>query len=565
MTSSRRGPQTGFAIYAAVLTLLLGVATVALTYYRAPPQTLGATEREADVFAETRTALIGYAVRQGVFQCSEPTNVTACNNEFAASRRLGEFPCPDTDNDGAENVNGAVCTALIGRIPWKTLGIPRPVDRAGETLWYAVSANWTRNSVAINNATPGTLSVQAADGSTAAVALAVILSPGGSLPGQKRPSDAAADYLENPAGTPNNTLAAGPFIAGAPSTTFNDRLVYLRTSEVVPVLETRLGNELKALLLAYKFNSKCFCYPWADSWEYSGGIGDYGVNRGRLASFAAYNRAPASGTVEPEEWGTGTIPRFPPWLDDNDWHNHLLYIASRGETNPTLGGCLTCSSSTYLTIEGYSPNISAAAAIVTPGTPRNSRIPPAAGCDAVGTAGKSPCRPYLPTVTGTSAGKVLMNNFANFFDDKTNIDYQTNNSDYLLNNQNKCAGYNTEHAASPGTYGGGSGAANCDKLTRPLSQEYDRNRIFILPREADLPADVVCPAAGPALFNATPCMDPHDPDKVDDRCTRLISVLQKCSSSCRNAANQMAVVPCRNNRTAAECPPLHASLLSCNK
>jgi hypothetical protein len=414
-----------------------------------------------------------------------------------------------------------------------------------------VSAAGTRNSGAINSATPGNLTVLAADGSTAAVAMAVILAPGGALSGQTRPNNTASNYLEDPAGTPNNSNAAGPFIAAATTGSFNDRLVYIRTSEVVPMLEMRLGNELKALLLAYKLNSKCFCYPWADSWEYSGGIGDFGVNRGRLASLASYNRTPASGSLEPEEWGTGNIPRFPPWLDDNDWHNHVFYIVGRGEANQTLGGCLTCTANTYVTVQNFTPG-TAAAAILTPGTPRNARIPPGGGCDPVGTPGKLPCRPYLPSVAATTAGKALMNDFNLYFDD-------------AMNRKSSCAGQDTENATDPSDYHSIFGiGSNCDTLTRPTSQEYDRNRIFVLPRESDLPADIVCPAAGPALFNATPCMDPHDPDKVSDQCTRLISVLQICSTSCRSAATQMAVVPCRNNRTAAECPPLHVSLNNCS-
>jgi hypothetical protein len=550
MTPGRRSQQ-GFAIFAAVLTLLLAVSTVALTYYRPAPQTQGATVREADVFADTKTALIGYAVRQGVFQCTDPGNTTACNNEFAASRRLGEFPCPDTDNDGVENVTGSACTALIGRVPWKTLGTPRPLDRAGETLWYALSANWSRGAAAINNTTVGTLPVQAADGSTAAVAMAVILSPGGSLPGQNRPSNTASNYLENPPGAPNNTVAAGPFIAAATTATFNDRVAYIRTSEVVPLLEIRLGNELKSLLLAYKFNSRCFCYPWADSWAYSGGIGDFGVNRGRLPSLASYLRTPASDTIEPQEWGTGNIPRFPAWLNDNDWHNNLLYMVGRAETNPSMGGCLTCTANKYITIQGYTPNLSAAAVIVTPGTPRASRVPPAAGCDPA----KAPCR-SSPCNPASSSCTTPMNNFSLYFDD-------------AMNRKAACPGEDAENATNPknysSVYGPASDAkfANCDTLTRPTSTELDRNRIFILPPEGELDPATVCPAAGPALFNATPCMDPHDPDKVSAQCDRLISVLQVCSSSCRNAATQMGVVPCRNNRSAAECPPLHTSLNSC--
>ena len=105
------------------------------------------------------------------------------------------------------------------------------------------------------------------DTAVTATAIAVILSPGGLLPTQARDTALAtcgttpnvqknlcpANYLEIQGGG-NNTVAAGPFIAGAPGAAFNDRLVYVLPSEVVPSLEMRLGNELRKLLLAYKYN-----------------------------------------------------------------------------------------------------------------------------------------------------------------------------------------------------------------------------------------------------------------------------------------------------------------------
>lgn len=72
---------------------------------------------------------------------------------FAATYRdrnpgemFGYLPCPDTDNDGVSNTPcGAAGVTSIGRLPWKTLGLPPLKDSVGECLWYIVSGNATDN------------------------------------------------------------------------------------------------------------------------------------------------------------------------------------------------------------------------------------------------------------------------------------------------------------------------------------------------------------------------------------------------------------------------------------
>ena len=60
----------------------------------------------------------------------------------------GYLPCPDLDNDGwAEatcgSQNGDSGQAeRLGRLPWKTLGLPDLRDGYGERLWYAVSSKY---------------------------------------------------------------------------------------------------------------------------------------------------------------------------------------------------------------------------------------------------------------------------------------------------------------------------------------------------------------------------------------------------------------------------------------
>lgn len=58
----------------------------------------------------------------------------------------GYLPCPDLDDDGwAEPTCGSLTGETgqwqrLGRLPWKTLGLPDLRDAFGERLWYAVSS-----------------------------------------------------------------------------------------------------------------------------------------------------------------------------------------------------------------------------------------------------------------------------------------------------------------------------------------------------------------------------------------------------------------------------------------
>ena len=542
--------QRGFALLVTVLLLIAGVATVGLTLYRPTPIPDLPTERTAEKLAEVKAALIGYAARQGVFQCSDPANSFQCNAQLANSPKLGELPCPDTNNDGVAEASCA--NARLGRVPWKTLGIPNPQDGSGETFWYAVSLRFlnnasnplTKNGVyatngAINSSTVGDLTVVSADGIAATTtAVAVLFSAGGVVSGQNRGQAGTAfcaatkttvqrdlcpsNYLES-FGSTNNALGTGTYIRGTAGPDFNDRLVYLAPEELMPVLEMRVGAELTALLLQYKYNSDCFCYPWADSWNYSGGIADVGLNRGRLPT----------AQVQPEDWGSGSIPRFPAWVKDNDWHNQVFYIASKRATDQAGGGCRSCSGNLDLTIKQTpalaSPTEPADVALITPGTPRP-------GVN----------RPFLPWVLVNNVG--VANVYASYFEDDLN------------NNKAGCYGNLTEHAGSWAGFPwpGQTPPASCDTLVMPQSRAHDRDRLW---RVSNDPA-TICPLAGPALVNHSPCKD-NSADQLKEVCVRLRSELTQCSAACSAAAQAMLVVPCRNNSSSSQCPGPRAALLAC--
>ena len=113
--------------------------------------------------AQAREALIAYAADR---------NITAWVGP-------GYLPCPDLDDDGwAEPTCGSQSgdggqEQRLGRLPWKTLGLPDLRDGHGERLWYAVSSkhkgllNCAQNRACLDmspDAALGTITVRDASG-----------------------------------------------------------------------------------------------------------------------------------------------------------------------------------------------------------------------------------------------------------------------------------------------------------------------------------------------------------------------------------------------------------------
>jgi len=66
---------------------------------------------------------------------------------FAMSQSPARLPCPDTDNDGLEDLAGASCATLTtpGNLPWATLGISRG-DAWGSTFSYWVADQYSNTA-----------------------------------------------------------------------------------------------------------------------------------------------------------------------------------------------------------------------------------------------------------------------------------------------------------------------------------------------------------------------------------------------------------------------------------
>ncbi len=126
----KRTSQRGAALVAiaALLALALVVSlTAAIARSATGPGRAAASDR---ALALAREALIAHAASRPLDEIVGP----------------GYLPCPDLDDDGwAESTCGSMTGETgqwqrLGRLPWKTLGLPDLRDAFGERLWYAVSS-----------------------------------------------------------------------------------------------------------------------------------------------------------------------------------------------------------------------------------------------------------------------------------------------------------------------------------------------------------------------------------------------------------------------------------------
>ncbi|HSC94842.1 MAG TPA: hypothetical protein VLC73_07725 [Burkholderiales bacterium] len=348
-----------------MVALLVGTATALLVYGMIDSNSIELRRNRdtAAALAQAKQALIGRAV-------SDDT-------------RPGSLPCPDTDDDGSADLfAGTECPSYIGRLPWKTLGLPDLRDNSGERLWYALSNNFRDDMAAgpLNSDTKGNRTVhnQSTAVTITAEAVALIFAPGVTLAGQVRDAVAAlcpttattmprnqcaANYLDATGGA-NNAQAGGigPFISAQASGTFNDRVFIITTSELMPPVEQRVAREMRTILQSYKARTSCCnnfggttgCYPWADlsngeSDAYPPNPGSE-RNRGRIPVDVA---APYNWGTNP--CGTGALPTMPSWFLNNNWHAIVYYSVGRNFLGSPVTGdpCTTCSAST-LTVNGAS-------------------------------------------------------------------------------------------------------------------------------------------------------------------------------------------------------------------
>jgi len=126
-----------------VLLLVVGIGALIFNLARPGKVDIERDRITANALEQAKTALIGFAAGVDLF-------------DITSAARPGDLPCPDRDDNGTVDVGiDTPCAGgALGRLPWKSLGLPDLRDGDGERLWYAVSSNF-KNSPRTACAAPG--------------------------------------------------------------------------------------------------------------------------------------------------------------------------------------------------------------------------------------------------------------------------------------------------------------------------------------------------------------------------------------------------------------------------
>jgi type II secretory pathway pseudopilin PulG len=273
----RQHAQRGFALLALVAIVIFGIGWALLSAFGVGGRAAAERARNAEALAQAKQALIAWAAVKAL---------------DANEDNPGRLPCPEAagyvGDPKQEGIAAAVCAQpKVGRLPWRTLGLPKLVDASGEPLWYVTSPDWALPSssanLRINSDSVGKLTL---DG-PANTAVALVIAPGAALNVPAVAGCAARsqtrgrippdyrDYLEcDNASFPADTsfVSAGP--VGA-SDSLNDQVVAITAAEILPGIEAAIAARMQrdlAPLLAQAASEMpgasvaAPLYPFAADW-----------------------------------------------------------------------------------------------------------------------------------------------------------------------------------------------------------------------------------------------------------------------------------------------------------
>lgn len=461
-----------------LLVLMILVIGFGAAFYTFVGRTGSDIERDkitTAALAQAKEALIGWSAAR--------TPSTSVLIPPGLNARPGELPCPDSDNSGTDA--GSCIAGAIGRVPWRSMGIPEPKDSAGETLWYAIAGpfrNYNMSSAPITSDTLGNMTVYL--GSSASTltsqAVAVIFAPGASRGTQDRsctvgvnctatgqcttspasltPKCNPTNYLEAAGGVNNAAPFGNPsppsFIQAQPADTFNDRLLVITNADLMPLVEQRVAREMMSILERYRIARIAIN---------GGGSGDYpSADIANGDSNDQYNRHrfPCGGSAIPTHWGTGGTPSLPNWLTNGcgsvtGWAGVIFYAVAG---NRLVGNaCSTCGSTT-ITCPGTATSSSTSKLTVTNASNRVANV-----C----AAGGSPftCNPTVLSTSTGNANLILITPGAA--------------------TSNRASGWPSSSSLDPisGYFDDPENANNDDYncYVVPTSTNNDRDRIYVVP------------------------------------------------------------------------------------
>lgn len=383
-----RRRQSGAALLLMMLVVIVSAAAVLVTKLGRNSTGLGQLLVTQAALADAKDALLGYAL-------SYPDT-----NGNAAI----QLPCPDLDASGstldgdAHTLNcGAGDITMMGRLPWRTLGIAPPRDGAGACIWYAVSGAYKSAGAAtapmINPDSNGQLELYQSETGTLIEGqtpderpVAVIMAPGPAIdtqsrqavssPGQQCSDDfTAASFLEadSAIGVSNAVLSGGAgleqFVKAAGSVaSLNDRVITISRREMADLVYGRhdfdtsiatLTNLLARCVAAYGLANPGGPNDLRLPWPAPTSLTDYrvdgqyddvagGVLSGRLADSVADSNALTSNSINQAVTNCDPVA-VPGWGPNlyamwQQWKDHFFYYVAESfsPTAPLPSTCANC-------------------------------------------------------------------------------------------------------------------------------------------------------------------------------------------------------------------------------
>lgn len=383
--SAKIRQQQGIVVVIVLLLLVtIGASLFATSLTRATFDLSNQSQTAAGL-AQAKEALIGWSAarpaRPGALPCPDLiTNIPSASPP----------PPQNIPNDGiADLLSGSDCPSYIGRLPWRTLGLPDTRDGSGERLWYAVSSSFRNNTSAppINSDTTGQLTVIAQ--AAANNVIAVVFAPGSPLGTQNRNAagqNLLANYLEGENADGNSTYSSA-----LPNGIFNDQLLSISHDDLFSVVEKRVAREVRQVLRDYYATSdaditKRF-YPYAADLGDAAGICKEGKKEGFLplaaSTTAACSCTGSSCTCQGP--GTYTFPLLSAVSTTGSCSNGFLGLGPC-----SCSGAGTCTGPDSVT-SSDSFNSATGACTVTSGN---------CSCSGIGTCSKVSCSHPNPGLTG---------------------------------------------------------------------------------------------------------------------------------------------------------------------
>jgi hypothetical protein len=245
--------ERGFALPLMMTMVALGTAWLVVSAVGDESSRLAADrDRNAAVLKQAKEALIAWIATKAL---------------EADENNPGRLPCPEAEayvgNAACEGIAGpGICEAIsaptcsmVGRLPWRTLGLDKLTDADGQHLWYVVSPGWSLTNssslLTINSGSPGQITL---DGEAGA-AVALIIAPGRAMNVQTATGCTARSQSRSAPGAPDlrdylecdnaTSPSDASFVSSGPAASFNDQVLRITVADVMPAIEAAIASRME--------------------------------------------------------------------------------------------------------------------------------------------------------------------------------------------------------------------------------------------------------------------------------------------------------------------------------